>query len=123
MTEGITTHCGCKRITSKGEEAIKNWLNKNNITYIQQYKINNCRNINPLPFDFAIVDDKLQVKCLIEFQGEQHYKPINYFGGKKDYLTRIKNDTIKKDYCLKNNIKLFIINYCENIDEKLKEIL
>ena len=123
LTEGITTHCGCKRIISKGEEAIKNWLNKNNITYIQQYKINNCRNINPLPFDFAIVDDKLQVKCLIEFQGEQHYKPINYFGGKKDYLTRIKNDTIKRDYCLTNNIKLFIINYCENIDEKLKEIL
>lgn len=60
--------------------------------------------------------------CLIEFQGEQHFRPVEYFGGEKAYLTLSQNDKIKRDYCNNKNIKLFIINYYDNLEEKLKEI-
>lgn len=48
---------------------------------------------------------------MIECQGEQHFMPVN-FGGvdddklNKQYLLNQLRDSIKKEYCKKNNIKL-----------------
>jgi len=122
LLENIATHCGCKTIISKGEEYIKKWLSDNNFLFLQQYKFKDCKNKLELPFDFAILNKDLSVLCLIEFQGEQHFRPVEYFGGKKAYLTLSQNDKIKRDYCNNKNIKLFIINYYDNLEEKLKEI-
>ena len=42
----------------------------------------------------------------IECQGEQHYRPIEFFGGLKTF-NKIKNNDIKKsNKCKNNNIKL-----------------
>ena len=38
-----------------------------NIKYIPQFKFSDCRNINPLPFDFAIFDITNNLICLIEY--------------------------------------------------------
>jgi uncharacterized protein with PIN domain len=98
---------------SKGEKEISNILDKLNIIYRPQFTFDDCRNIRPLPFDFAIKDNNNDIICLIEYQGEQHYEPIDYFGGEKN-LTYVKNnDLIKKDYCLKNNIRLIVIPHWE----------
>lgn len=122
LLENIATHCGCKTIISKGEEYIKKWLSDNNFLFLQQYKFKDCKNKLELPFDFAVLNKDLSVLCLIEFQGEQHFRPVEYFGGEKAYLTLSQNDKIKKDYCNNKNIKLFIINYYDNLEEKLREI-
>ena len=45
-------------------------------------------------------------KIIIEFDGEQHFKPINYFGGITNYEEIKKRDLIKNEFCEKNNIKL-----------------
>jgi hypothetical protein len=106
----------CKE--SKGENNIRLLLLENNIKFIPQHKFNECRNKLPLPFDFYLPD----YNTCIEFNGIQHYKPIEFFGGEK-YLIDVKlNDVIKKKYCDKNNINLIIIKYNE-IPNKIISLL
>ena len=45
---------------------------------------------NSLRFDFATFDDKDSLKYLIEFQGKQHYEPIDYFGGKEKFDKQVE---------------------------------
>lgn len=106
---------------SKGENKIDIILHKNNIKHIHQYKIDDCKNIYSLPFDFYLED----YDVLIEYQGEQHFEPIKYFGGIEKFKKQIINDSIKKYYCIENNIKLIQIPYWEfdNIKYIMKEIM
>ena len=49
-------------------------------------------------------------KYVIEFDGEQHYRPIDFFGGNEDFeLTQLR-DAIKNEYCIKNNITMIRIS-------------
>jgi hypothetical protein len=61
------------------ELKIQKWLDKNNINYNEQYRFDECKNKNTLPFDFAII--KSNTYILLEAQGIQHYEPIEHFGG------------------------------------------
>lgn len=110
---------------SKGEKKISNILDDLNITYEPQYKFDDCRNINPLPFDHAVFNEDGSLKFLIEYQGIGHYEPIEVWGG-EEHLTYVKNnDLIKKDYCERNNIKLIEIPYWEfdNMEKIIKDAL
>ena len=115
-------HC----ISSKGENKVKEVLINNNIEYIQQYKFKDCKNINALPFDFYLP----KYNIAIEYDGEQHYKIIDFGGkdkevAKKEFENRKKCDNIKTQYCLDNNIKLIRIPYWEydNIEKIIKNKL
>ncbi|MGT2615048.1 hypothetical protein [Clostridium perfringens] len=55
----------------------------------------------------------------IEYQGKQHFEPIEYFGGEIAYQNTIKRDKEKLFLSNKNNIKLIYINYWETITPKL----
>ena len=104
---------------SKGEIEICNFLNDNKINYIRQKTFLNCKNIKFLPFDFYLSD----LNICIEYDGEQHFKMVEYWGGEKT-LNRIKKcDDIKNEFCNNNLIKLIRIDYNENIIEKLKNNL
>ena len=106
---------------SKGEKRIEKYLKENNIGYTLQFKINKCRNIRPLPFDFAILDNE-NLMCLIEYDGKQHFESVLGWGGEKVFnLIKIR-DNIKNEYCEKNNIKLIRIPYYEfeNIESILR---
>lgn len=92
---------------SKGEKRIEEFLNINNISYIPQYRFKDCKFKNTLPFDFYLLD----YNVLIEYDGEQHYKIKDIFGGLDGFVDRIIRDTIKNEYCKKNNIKLIRIPY------------
>ena len=104
-------HCpNCDLVISKGEEKIKYFLELNKINYSAQYIIPECHLKKPLPFDFAIFKD--DVVCgLIEYQGEQHYYPVDFFGGQDKFKTQILRDNIKKAYCADNHIPLLSIPY------------
>ena len=54
-------------------------------------------------------------KIAFEYQGEQHFKPISFFGGKIAYDKRKKLDLKKERICKKLNIKLIKFNYFEPI--------
>ena len=116
---------GCPKCkASKGETAIAKWLDSNSIYYKMQYKFDDCKYKLKLPFDFAIyLKDGSFV--LIEFQGIQHYKSRELFGGDKAFKLTQKRDQIKRDYCENNNITLLEIPYWkfDNIDQILNDNL
>lgn len=114
---------GCPKCKeSYGEKRISDILKNNSIPFITQKRFDNCRNVKPLPFDFAIIEGD-NVKLLIEYNGEQHYKPVELFGGKQEFNKRKNNDKIKFDYCVDNNIELVYISYNDNIDECMDDII
>lgn len=107
----------CKRST--GEEAIIKFLEENKIAYKPQYKFKDCKDKNPLPFDFAILENQ-EVKYLIEFDGLQHFEPIEYFGGQESFEKQKLHDKIKEEYAKNENIPLIRINKIEDIKDRLK---
>ena len=110
-------HCN----ESKGEKNIRTVLNKFNINYESQYRFEDCKFKYTLPFDFYLID----LKIAIEFDGEQHYKIKNFFGGLDGFISTKIRDTIKNEYCRDNNIKLVRIPYWEfdNIEKIIKHEL
>lgn len=103
----------CK--SSRGERDIKVYLEKYNIKFEFQKTFDDCKNINHLPFDFYLP----KYNICIEYDGMQHFKPIEYFGGEKTLKITKNHDNIKNDYCKNNNIKLLRIKYNENVINKL----
>lgn len=115
---------GCPNCNqSKGEEDIRIFLEKNNINYIYQYK-NECRDKYVLHFDFAIFMNN-DLFGLIEYDGYQHFKPVDYFGGIDALIETKRKDEIKNKYCRDNNILLLRIPYTKkkNINQIISEWL
>lgn len=109
---GYRTHsCGC--IVSVGESNIKKVLDEANIKYKPQQTfedlLSDCN--KKLQYDFGILDNNGQIIRLIEFDGVQHDKPINYFGGEKRFNQQKRYDSLKNQYALSHNIPLVRIPY------------
>lgn len=116
----IYQNSGCPICSiSHGEKLIKKWLYDHSIEYISQYKFPDCKDIRALPFDFYL---PILNKC-IEYDGKQHFQPIDLFGGEQAFYKRKEHDQIKNDYCKKNNISLLRISYKDNIEDKLNNFL
>ena len=101
---------------SKGEIKIKKILMEKNIIFNQEKRFNECRDKRVLPFDFYLPEYNL---C-IEYDGIQHFKAIDFFGGDKYLIYIQKHDQIKNNYCKKNNINLLRIQYNDNIEKTMK---
>lgn len=113
---------GCSSCNeSKGEREINRFLKKHNINFERQKKFTECKNIFELPFDFYIPS----MRACIEFDGIQHFTPLEYFGGLKTYEKLKINDKIKSDYCEDHYINLIRIRYdqIDNIPKILYENL
>lgn len=102
---------------SNGEWFISFILQKQGLSFDRQKTFDNCQDKKPLPFDFFVKSKN----CCIEFQGEQHYKPIKFCGNKKSAdikFTKTKNhDSIKEKFCKNNGICLVTIPYWEKIQD------
>lgn len=111
----------CSMSESRGEREIRHVLEDSHINFEQEYSFADCRDKNPLPFDFFLPDYNI----LIEYQGAQHYDIIERFGGINGFILRQKHDQIKLKYCLSNNITLIIIPYWDfhNIAQILNQEL
>lgn len=103
---------GCPRCKqSKGELKITRLLEEYKIKFKPQYKFSDCVYKDKLPYDFAILDNNDKIVALIEYQGEQHYKPIDFFGGKDSFKEQVEKDNIKRDYAKSKNIPLIEIPF------------
>lgn len=98
----------CNKL-SKGENKIQILLLKENIKFIKNKTFKKCFNKHKLQFDFYLP----KYNICIEFNGIQHYEPIEFFGGDIKYQNQIKNDNIKTLFCKDNNIRLIKISYKE----------
>jgi len=105
----------CKE--SLGEKIISNFFDINHIKYDRQRSFDGCRNKLKLKFDFYLPD----INILIEYDGIQHYKPIDFFGGTNRFNYEINLQKIKNEFCLKNKIKLIRISYKEDLIKVLSD--
>lgn len=111
---------GCPRCKqSHGEKTIQAYLERHYIQYECQKRFSDCRYKSILSFDFYIP----QKNMCIEFDGIQHYEPLEVFGGSEAFEETVKRDKIKSNYCLQNGITLLRIPYFEDIEEALKVAL
>lgn len=104
---------------SAGELMIMNVLDRLNIHYVYQKRFDDCRAKQPLPFDFFLPNYAL---C-IEYDGEQHFRQVSYFGGVKGLKGRQDHDHIKNKYCKENHIKLIRITYKIHDEDSIKHII
>jgi hypothetical protein len=109
---------------SSGERLVRLFLEKHNVKYKQYHRIKKCFSVlrgkcYTLPFDFYLP----KTNVLIEYDGEQHYKPVSIWGGEEGFKRQKMLDGIKDDFCRNNNIKLVRIPYTVKNEKKLIEYL
>lgn len=115
----------CKKCSaSYGEQSIMDYLDSANIKYVREKTFSNCKHYKLLRFDFYLPN----YNAVIEYDGKQHYYPVNF--AKRDYKYSIeqfellkKRDSIKNTYCRRYKIPILRIRYDEDIKESLDVFL
>lgn len=99
--------------SSSGEVAVYNTLLANGVDFVEEYEFDDLvtKDGRHLRFDFAVFDENDNVDFVIEFNGAQHYRPINAFGGMANFKKQRYNDNEKRKYCLRKKIPLVEIPY------------
>lgn len=54
-----------------------------------------------------------------EYQGKQHFEPVEIFGGEENFIKQQERDKLKKELSEKNNVELIYVNYWEDITTDL----
>lgn len=102
---------GCpKCVSSNGENKIEIILKKLNISFKPQKTFKGLVYVRSLRFDFYLPD----YNSCIEFDGEQHFKCVSYWGGEKGFKDLQIKDALKVAYCQVNNISLLRIRFDES---------
>lgn len=120
LRSGQVNSCGCLH-QSVGELKIAQFFLENNIPFETQKMFDTAKYSKtnmPMKFDFYL---PLQ-NILIEYDGMQHFYPVEYFGGEKAFQTQKNNDKEKDDWCKINNIQLKRIKYTQNEDTIFNEL-
>lgn len=116
---------GCPYLTTyKGEEYIKHYLQKDNISFNVQQKFSDLLGTGDgqLSYDFSIPDEKYGL-ILIEYNGIQHYEAVEYFGGEEQFKKQKEHDKRKRDYAKKHSYKLITVKYTYDTYESVEEYL
>lgn len=100
----ISAKAGCRFcLESRGEMGVQKCLDKYGINYIREYKIKPYL----YRYDFYLPD----LNIFIEYNGIQHYKPVETFGGEEAFLKVVENDKTKKMIVNYNDGHLIVIKY------------
>lgn len=103
---------------SKGEKRISEILSFLGVIYISQKRFEDCIDKQQLPFDFYVPS----LNICIEYNGIQHYKSVEWFGGKAGLEDRKKKDKIKQMFCKnRGDLRLLVVKYTDF--DNIKEIL
>ena len=113
---------GCPKCKQnyKLENEVRKLLIDNKIDFEEKPTLEGLKYKHALKPDFYIPSKKIMIEC----QGEQHFMPVN-FGGVDDkklneqYSLNQLRDSIKKEYCKKNNIKLLEYTHLKIKDKNL----
>ena len=92
----------------KTEQALYTLTKKEYDDAVFQYR---PRWLEPQSLDIYIPS----LNIAIEYQGQQHYQSIDFFGGEKAFEYRKKLDARKKQLCLEHNVKLIEWPYTDDI--------
>ena len=117
--------CGCSHCyLSRGELAILDLLNKLDINFEEQkwYKdLYYMDKKHHLRYDFYLPDYNL----LIEYNGRQHYEYVEEWHSEPNatFADQQARDKLKYDYAKDHNIRLLIVKYDDDIEEKIMKEL
>lgn len=106
---------GCPKCNqSRGEEKMMYILKNMGYNIKPQYIFDDCKYIKPLRFDGY----DLENNTVFEYQGQQHYYPVDFSGkgqcfAESEFNINVIRDNIKREYCKTNNIKMIEIPYWE----------
>lgn len=111
-----SSRAGCRLCyESKGEKAVEVILKKYGIKYIREYRIK--------PYLFRYDFYLPEFNIYIEFNGVQHYKPVNSFGGKEAFLSCKERDEEKKSLVQQANGKLIVLTFLHLIHNTVEKQL
>lgn len=103
---GDVSCCLCKG--SEGEKAVSLHLSRLNLAFRTEKPLYGCPDAkNPLRWDFYLPEYNLY----IEYNGRQHYEPVEIFGGILGFIDRKKKDNYKRIWARKNEAYLLEIPY------------
>lgn len=125
ISDIVYKHSSCKKCNkSCGETYVADCLTSAGVQFEEQKKFQDLKNINHLYYDFYIPSKGI----LIEYQGEQHYRPKNFGGVSKEeaiksFEEQQLRDNIKRDYAKNNGYTLIELSYKLNSLEKVHEEL
>mgnify|MGYP000855009313 FL=1 len=114
LISGDSTSCGCRVFKdSKLEQNVESILKAYNIRFDRNKTFDDLLGINDglLSYDFYFDN------VLIECQGEQHYYPVEHFGGIPVFEKQQEHDRRKRLYAISNNYILIEVPYFYNYDE------
>ena len=118
-------YCDCHPISSF-QWIVTKLLKENGVPYRVEVSfpdLYGAGHVNLLRYDFGVYDKKGKLKCLIECQGEQHYEPVEEFGGTSQFTWQQRNDALKRNYAEENGIPLYEIPYKTKRFEKVESFL
>lgn len=127
LRKGMISSCGCLK-QSKYELYVLQYFDEigfiNSIDYECQKRFDDLRGYSDgkLSFDFAVYKNE-KLLCLIECQGQQHYKPVEYFGGEEQFEKQQIHDNKKREYAKSINAELIEIPYTVESYNDVKNIL
>lgn len=117
LTSGKVKSCGCLRSAkySYAETKLRSFFKNNGIEFSPEHSFDDCRGIGGklLRFDFFLPRKQIAIEC----DGEQHYRPFEYFGGFKSFIRTQVNDQIKNNYCKSHDIRLIRLPYYMSEEE------
>ena len=119
------TRCDvCQSRISTNELKVRQFLEDNHIDFVREYRIEACRDLTVLPFDFQLT----KTKQLIEIDGEQHFKPTRFGGisieeAQSEFEQTQKRDKIKNNFCKQYNIPLLRIPYWDIDNDNYKQLI
>lgn len=82
---------------------------------MRPFFLRNTQTGGQLSYDIFISE----LNIAIEYQGLQHFQPVEFFGGEESYNKQVKRDNEKLELSEKNGITLVYINYSDVISKEL----
>lgn len=120
---GFIAHPTIKPFSSMLEKNVEKYLLENRFDYSTQviYKKEKLTGIGGgyLSYDFAINDKNQRTVILIECQGQQHFFPIDLFGGESQFEIQQAHDELKREFARDHSIELIEVPYTEDNYEKV----
>jgi len=116
----LNLSAGCPTCNaSTGETELIKVLTELKLNIRQQHVIDGCKRIHSLRFDAYDVDNNIA----FEYNGEQHYRPIDFSGqgheySENEFKKTCARDNVKRKFCQDNNIPLVVVPYWEKSNMK-----
>ena len=118
LQQHIST-CTGEMNCSSGEYRVMQVLESMRIEY-HYNTVHEVKSTNWLKWDFMI--DYKNTKIFIEYNGRQHYEPVNFGGismerATENFRKQQIHDQKKKDYCTENEYPLLWISHKDNVED------